>query len=159
MLKLLILLCKNLTAFFEADTNCFIQADIFEQLAEPIISKLITLDSLKEHFKPFVEDIVKPLMFEMLDRIDQATLWNQMNNYILLKSRQNYSQEIRWASLEVTLHLFNKLGERYLVVLNDTIPYLSESLEDDAQDVEMLAKDIIKRVENLTGETLEEYLK
>jgi len=120
---------------------------------------LITLDSLKEHFKPFVEDTVKPLMFEMLDRIDQATLWNQMNNYILLKSRQNYSQEIRWASLEVTLHLFNKLGERYLVVLNDTIPYLSESLEDDAQDVEMLAKDIIKRVENLTGETLEQYLK
>ena len=45
------------------------------------------------------------------------------------------------------------------MVLNDTIPYLSESLEDDAQEVEMLAKDIIKRVENLTGETLEQYLK
>jgi len=56
-------------------------------------------------------------------------------------------------------HLFNKLGERYLVVLNDTIPFISESLEDDSQEVEMLAKEIVKRVQNLTGETLDEYLK
>ena len=55
--------------------------------------------------------------------------------------------------------MFNKLGERYLVVLNDTIPFLSESLEDDSQEVEMLAKEIVKRIQTLTGESLDEYLK
>ena len=44
-------------------------------------------------------------------------------------------------------------------MLNDTIPFISESLEDDSQEVEMLAKEIVKRVQNLTGEILDEYLK
>ena len=61
--KLLTLICDNLTAFFASDTNQFIQADIFEQLAEPLIVKLITLNALKEHFKPFIENTVKPLIF------------------------------------------------------------------------------------------------
>lgn len=144
--KLLSLLCKNLTAFFAADSNSFIQADIFEKLAEPLVSKLITLNSLGTHFKPFIEDCVKPLIFEMLDRIDQPTLWVKFNSELLLKTRQSFAPEIRAASLEVVNHLFNKLGERYLVVLNDTIPFLSESLEDDSQEVEMLAKEIVKRI-------------
>lgn len=117
------------------------------------------MNSFGEQFKPFVEECIKPLIFELLDRIDQPTLWVKMNNEILLKSRQSYAQEIREASLEVVLHLFNKLGERYLVCLNDTIPFLSESLEDDSHEVEILAKEIIKRIENLTGESLDQYLK
>lgn len=68
--KLLGLICKNLTAFFAADSNSFIQADIFEKLADPLVSKLITLNSIGANYKPFVEDCVKPLIFEMLDRID-----------------------------------------------------------------------------------------
>ena len=82
----------------------------------------------------------------MLDRIDDPTLWVKMNTQILLKSRQTYAPEIRAASLDVVLHLFNKLGERYLVVLNDTISFLSESLEDDSAEVEMLAKEIVNRI-------------
>ena len=70
-LKLLSLVCTNLTAYFAADTNSFIQADIFEKLADPLVSKLITLNSIgTANFKRFVQDSVKPLIFEMLDRID-----------------------------------------------------------------------------------------
>ena len=55
--------------------------------------------------------------------------------------------------------MFSKMGERYLVVLNDTLPFLSESLEDEHQDVELAAKAIVKRIETLTGESIQEYLK
>ena len=82
-----------------------------------------------------------------------------MNNSILMKSRQNYKPATRLASLEIVLYLFTKLGERYLIVLNDTLPFLSESLEDDNHDVEMVAKEVIKKIETLTGESIQEYLK
>lgn len=71
-----------------------------------------------------------------------------------MKSRQNYQPETRLASLEIELYLFTKLGERYLIVLNDTLPFLSESLEDDDHDVEMAAKEVIKKIETLTGESI-----
>jgi hypothetical protein len=74
---------------------------------------------------------VKPLVFEMMERINNDTLWIQFTNAILMKSRIEYSWEIRLASLKVIDHMFNKLGERYLVVLNDALAFISESLEDD----------------------------
>ena len=56
-------------------------------------------------------------------------------------------------------HVFSILGERYLVVLNDTLGFLSESLEDENPEVEVVAKSIVKRVETLTGESIQDYLK
>ena len=56
-------------------------------------------------------------------------------------------------------HLFENLRERYLVVLNDTIPFLSELLEDEHEKVEQTARSIIERVEQMTGESINDYLK
>jgi len=51
------------------------------------------------------------------------------------------------------------MGERYLIMLNDSLPFLSESLEDENDQVEAVAKNIVNRVEQLTGESINEYLK
>ena len=55
----------------------------------------------------------------------------RLNTAILMKTRMEYPWKVRQASLKIVEHMFNKMGERYLVVLNDTIPFLSESLEDE----------------------------
>jgi len=51
------------------------------------------------------------------------------------------------------------MRERYLVILNDTIPFISELLEDENENVELKAKSIVNRIEMLTGESINEYLK
>ncbi len=51
------------------------------------------------------------------------------------------------------------MRERYLVILNDTIPFVSELLEDENEKVELAAKTIVNRIEQLTGESINEYLK
>lgn len=55
--------------------------------------------------------------------------------------------------------MFTKLGERYLVVLNETLPFVSESLEDENPEVEAVAKLIVKKIEAMTGESIQDYLK
>ena len=67
--------------------------------------------------------------------------------------------ETRLAVLQVIEHMFDKMRERYLVILNDTIPFISELLEDENERVEQVAKRIVNRIENLTGESITEYLK
>ena len=51
------------------------------------------------------------------------------------------------------------MGQRFLIVLNDALPFLSESLEDDDESCELTAKEIIKHIESLTGESIQDYLK
>ena len=51
------------------------------------------------------------------------------------------------------------MRERFLVVLNDMIPFISELLEDEREQVEFEAKNIVNRIETLTGESINEYLK
>ena len=55
--------------------------------------------------------------------------------------------------------MFDKMRERYLVILNDTIPFISELLEDEDERVEQAAKRIVLRIEQLTGESINDYLK
>ena len=64
----------NLTLNFSKDINSFIQADIFEKIAEPIVSEMITLSEMKKQFIPFINEILKPLIFEMIERIDNSQL-------------------------------------------------------------------------------------
>lgn len=95
MRKLLVKVCENLTLNFKHDTGAFIQGDIFEQLAEPLVAELVTLNSLGEHFTPFIEETVKPLVFEMDDRINNESLWIKMNSAILMKSRPEHPPQVR----------------------------------------------------------------
>lgn len=159
MLKLLKEVCACLALNFRHDSGAFIQTDIFEQLSEPLVAELVRLSSLGPYFTGFIDDSLKPLVFEMLDRINNDALWIRTNNAILMKTRTEHPWQVRRAALSLTEHLFTKMGERFLVVLNDTLPFLSESLEDEHPDVEMLAKEIVKKIETLTGETIQDYLK
>jgi hypothetical protein len=43
--------------------------------------------------------------------------------------------------------LFERIGERFLILLNDTLPFLSEGMEDENPDVEAIAKSIVARIE------------
>ena len=48
---------------------------------------------------------------------------------------------------------------QYLSLLPEAIPFLSELLEDPEFVVEKRAQEVIKQLEDLSGESLEEYLK
>lgn len=80
-------------------------------------------------------------------------------NYALLIKTRSSKVETRLAVLEIIEHMFDTMRERYLVILNDTIPFISELLEDEDERVEGVAKRIVNRIEQLTGESINDYLK
>lgn len=64
----------------------------------------------------------------------------------------------RILGLRTVKHLVEKLKEEYGVVLPNTIPVLSELLEDVELPVKTLAQEILRDIESLTDESLEDYL-
>ena len=95
MHKLLVKVCENVTLNFKHDNGAFIQTDIYEVLAEPLVAELVTLQSLGNNYAPFIEETVKPLVFEMNDRINNESLWIKLNNAILLKTRIEHPAIVR----------------------------------------------------------------
>jgi hypothetical protein len=51
------------------------------------------------------------------------------------------------------------VGEEYLLLLPECLSYLSELLEDDSTEVVTLTSEVIQNIEELSGESLDSYLK
>jgi U3 small nucleolar RNA-associated protein 10 len=51
-----------------------------------------------------------------------------------------------------------KLGQDYSVLLPDTLPFIAELLEDSDPLVEEKTHEIVKAIENITGESMDQYL-
>jgi len=60
--------------------------------------------------------------------------------------------------MQVLHKLFQEVGEEYLLLLPECLPFLSELLEDDAADVTAAAGELIRYIEELSGEKLDAYL-
>lgn len=83
--QLLVELCRTIRLLFKHDATCFIQNDSFEKLVEPV-ADLLSLLRLTD-LLAFVESSVKPMVFEIDDRINEDSMWLKLNYAILLKTR------------------------------------------------------------------------
>jgi U3 small nucleolar RNA-associated protein 10 len=124
--------------------NAFLQNDSFEVLCDPI-AELFDLCNL-EDYESLVSESFKPMILEMDERTSDDNMWQKLNLTLLMKTRSEHWQ-CRLGVLTVIDHLFEKMRERYLVILNDTIPFISELLEDENEKVELAAKTIVNRIE------------
>lgn len=68
------------------------------------------------------------------------------------------SARTRLAALEAAAQLVSRLREEYLVLLPEALPFLAELLEDPELAVEARAKELLRQLEALSGESLEQYL-
>ena len=76
---------------------------------------------------------------------------------VLLCSRSE-TIRVRILSLEILKYLVEHLREDYLALLPETIPFLAELLEDAELLVVAKSQEIIKLLEELSGESLSQYL-
>lgn len=84
--------------------------------------------------------------------------WKPLNHQLLMATRSP-SARTRLLALEAVAQLVNKLREEYLMLLPETIPFLAELLEDVEQPVEQRTQELVRVLEDLSGEKLDQYMK
>lgn len=84
-------------------------------------------------------------------------LWKPLNHQALMKTRSP-SLRTRLLAVDVAEGLAERLREEYLVLLPETLPFVSELLEDPEVSAQAAAQRLIKSLEALSGESLESYL-
>lgn len=97
-------------------------------------------------------------LVQMAITANSDMLWKPLNHRVLMLTR-NGNVRTRLLALEVVMSLAQRLREEYLVLLPETLPFLSELLEDLEEAVSMKAQQIVALLEDIGGEKLDSYLK
>lgn len=65
----------------------------------------------------------------------------------------------RRRALEVIFQLVGRLGEEYVLLLPEAMPFLAELLEDPELHIQNGTRALLRNLEETTGENLGDYLK
>lgn len=155
-LLLLEYVLKTLNAVFLYGSERFITKDRFDILMQPLVDQLENTLGGVESLTKRNEELLTPCLIHFALATADDALWKQMNYQILLKMRHNVPK-IRLIALHSLTEIVKKLGQDFLSLLPETIPFLAELLEDEEEDVENACQRAVQEMEKVLGEPLQKY--
>lgn len=133
--KLELVLCRHvmmaLRELCQHDKDEFLDTEKFEKLCEPLAG---TLDCARvqqfEPLLPFIDEWIAPTILSVFGAINDDYKWKTLHHQILLivsrhaNKKNETSAIICIAIVRLLQQLIDQLDDRYLVLMNDLIPFL-----------------------------------
>lgn len=147
---------QTLLTIFTYDSHKFVTKERFNKLKEPLIDQLENQLGGEDMWKVRCTTLITPCIAQMSTSIIDDSLWKHLNYHILLKMR-NENAQVRLVAVRTVCSLAGKLGEDFLPLLPETVPFLAELLEDDDEDVERECQKVVSEMEEIIGEPIQKY--
>lgn len=172
---------ETLYQVFLYDTQGFMNLHRFQNLLRPLVDQ-IENDIVLQNTA--IKDQLALCLAQLGVAINDDTMWKQLNHEILTKTR-NDNKVVRYElynfvfakylmdyffnnyfffvfssrlyGLKICVDLASKLGEDYLPLLPETVPFLSELLEDEDTEVERQCQKSVQELEKILDEPLQKY--
>jgi U3 small nucleolar RNA-associated protein 10 len=103
-----------------------------------------------------VQDLV-PAIVELAAAADSSDHHKELNGAIL-KHMRSENASVRLAAVKCEQELTGRLGEEWLSMLPEMLPFISELQEDDDEVVEKETHRWIVKIEGVLGESLDSML-
>ncbi|KAG5192598.1 hypothetical protein JKP88DRAFT_351774 [Tribonema minus] len=152
-----------LTNCFQYDRNGFVDQARFELILPALLDQIDAPLLLSQHrsgahdHATFVDSLLAPCIAHLAFASGKDTLWKPLVNGVLLKMRSS-AAVVRVAALAVIERCFRVVGEEFLGLLPECLPFFSEAMEDASPEVEGAARRLVKYIEDVLGESVESYL-
>ncbi|CAA0830720.1 Uncharacterized protein SHERM_26110 [Striga hermonthica] len=162
-IRSLILSSLHKCFLYDAGISRFLDSSNFQILLKPLVSQLVVEPPVSIENYPNVpsvqevDDLLVACVGQMAVAAGSDLLWKPLNHEVLMQTRSD-KLRARILGLRIVKYLVENLKDEYLVFLEETIPFLSELLEDIELPVKTLAQELLKEMESLSGESLREYL-
>ncbi|XP_052257206.1 HEAT repeat-containing protein 1-like isoform X2 [Dreissena polymorpha] len=138
------------------DTQGFVTRERFDLLMQPLVDQLENMSGGEEAYRSRTKDHVVPCLVQLCTAAQDDSLWQSLNYQVCLKTRAQDPQ-VKLAALLTLDELHRKLGEDYMPLLPDTVPFLAELMEDESEEVEKKCHEVIRDMEKTLGEPLQKY--
>ncbi|CAD1476631.1 unnamed protein product, partial [Heterotrigona itama] len=141
---------------FSYDAHNFVNQERFEILAQPIVDQLENTLGTIEDYEKRANELMVPCIAAFASAIPDDSLHKQLVYQTLLKTRHS-KPHVRSAALNALVEVVRKLGEDFMPLLPETIPFLAELLEDEDEATEKNAQNAVRILEEILGEPLQKY--
>lgn len=143
---------QTLAKCFEHDQDDFWQSPAHFGAIAPVLCAQFTHGSTL----PLLQDLI-PAIVELAAAADSPDHHKELNTTIL-KHLRSESASIRLAAIKCEQQLTDRLGEEWLSMLPEMLPFISELQEDDDDVVEKETHRWIVKIEGVLGESLDAML-
>jgi U3 small nucleolar RNA-associated protein 10 len=143
---------RTLVKCFEHDQDDFWQSPSHFSVMAPVLCAQF------EHGSSLalVEELV-PAIVELAAAADSSDHHKELNSAIL-KHMRSENSSVRLAAVNCEQELTDRLGEEWLSMLPEMLPFISELQEDDDEVVEKETHRWIVKIEGVLGESLDSML-
>jgi len=141
---------------FLHDSQGFLNKERFEYLMSPLVDQLDNDLGGAIQYNDRVLNHLNPCLAYFAIAVNDESCWKTLNYQILLKTR-NQASQVRFAALKLLEEIHKQIGESYLILLPETIPFLAELMEDESFEVEKQCQHVITHMEEILGESLQKY--
>lgn len=149
---LLILILDLLAKSFDVDDGAYWTDALLLEIMTPLINLLDT-----PLINPEVTSHLSTSLASLAGTTTTEQVLKQLNTAICLSTRSD-NVSCRLASLAALEAVWEKQGEEMSVFVQETVgEFLSELVEDENGDVEVLARKVLARIEGVAGD-VKEYL-
>ena len=143
---------RTLVKCFEHDQDDFWQSPSHFSVVAPVLcAQFIGAPAL-----PVVQELV-PAIVELAAAADSSDHHKELNGAIL-KHMRSETASVRLAAVKCEQELTDRLGEEWLSMLPEMLPFISELQEDDDEVVEKETHRWIVKIEGVLGESLDSML-
>jgi U3 small nucleolar RNA-associated protein 10 len=143
---------RTLVKCFEHDQDDFWQSPSHFSAIAPVLCAQFAQASLL----PLVEEL-SPAIVELAAAADSSDHHKELNSAIL-KHMRSETVGVRFAAVKCEQELTDRLGEEWLSMLPEMLPFISELQEDDDEVVEKETHRWIVKIEGVLGESLDSML-
>lgn len=145
---------STLSNVFKYDTINFTTKERFEIIMNPLVDLLEAVDL--DDYNNICQNFVIPCISNLIAAVTDDTLWKDINCQIMLKARHRLP-EVRSICIDTTLAVAERLGENFLPLLPDSIPFLAELMEDEQENIEIKTRKAVQQMEKYVNEPIESY--
>uniref|UniRef100_M4BUD0 HEAT repeat-containing protein 1 n=1 Tax=Hyaloperonospora arabidopsidis (strain Emoy2) TaxID=559515 RepID=M4BUD0_HYAAE len=147
---------RALDGCFMHDNNGFMEKERFDVVLTPLVDVLDVLQ-YDPSLRTFALETVAPCLANLAWAAKSDLLWKPLHYAVLMKSRGE-SAAVRLAALVTVEKCYQVIGDEFLSMLPESIPFLAELMEDTNVEVEKTCHRVIKQIEDISGESLDQYL-
>ncbi|CAM9175365.1 unnamed protein product [Ectocarpus sp. 12 AP-2014] len=162
------LVLSALRRCFQSDRSGFVNKARFELVLPAVVAQLECgtdfsaaaaggAEDEVSSCRHFAEELVGPCLAQLASASGKDALWKALANAVLMKTRSTRAS-VRVAALVSLRQCFEVVGEEFLALLPECLPFLSELLEDGHPEVESECRALVKYIEAVLGESIESYL-
>ncbi|KAI8846073.1 hypothetical protein BC829DRAFT_419419 [Chytridium lagenaria] len=128
----------------------------FQNLFAPICEQI---DLVTLHGDDYLNNAtlyIVPCVGHLAVAAGKEVYWKPLNKYILNKSRSE-DYMVRLVCVRILTEFYSKLGEEFLVLLPETVPFLAELMEDTEEEVQKACQELSTEIKKHLGEDLNSF--